>query len=849
MAINYRPLNRSRHEIRLLKILPPETSPPVDAPLEFAQDIVRCELEYESLDDMHRGASTQERVEDNIIEYILQDIPRLRIGDSRTDVQRLMGDTSGVLRQWLTTDSASNVRMDHGRKEMLHMLYLSFKEKMKEWAPDIDRLHCFKEWLGSWIWTPFSGNESHLERKTQSYFALSYVWRDPEPLQGGEKRRKIAEMARASGLSMREALQQSDVHPDIIDELIGPLDGMSGKTTDIILDGKSISVGENLGKALRTLREIPEVQRGARIWVDALCINQADIDEKGHEVKRMDDVYKMADRVISWLGDEANMSGHVLELMHAMNQAFIDKVKATTISEKFWREINKEAALCLTHLFLRPYWYRMWIVQEIVLGGDKSVAICGARRFPMSDLLHCARTLRSGIGDYVLNRRFRIDGEADGEAKNLTIEELRIGVTKLSTLNDAKINMGQLHGSVHISNTLWFRIPSSSTATDHRDLIYGMMGLLPVQLKDSIHVNYSLDTKFMDVMSYFAAAHIEATNSLQWMLHTPHSSFIGYERWPSWVPNLALPFSSAHWSWATYSGEDSLPVRPTQAVTGKDDKTGLHIVLCKGIELDRINQSTGTASMENLKRIQELRKLFESALETDRSSEILEQLQALRSYESNFRSQLAPYYSTPLVQPVLPPTRPNHVYHDLDGLKDALRKCFRRLGVTVEDTGHSVFDIPLDFDLKNDDLSSIGAQSGLDASGGMPGLLLLNRMRSAFADLYVWDRTFKDLFPVSQNDVSQDSFSLPVVEDRTATFGSLFTTCGGYVGASLGNVSPGDFLFVLEGCTMPVILRPSRRSEGMCELQGGAYVPGLVESLGEGFLEYLENYAEPYAIC
>jgi hypothetical protein len=390
MAINYRPLHHSKNEIRLLRILPPETLSPVDAPLEFAQDILSCELEYESLDDIYQAASTQGGVEDDLIAYILQDIPRLRIGDSGTDVQRLVGKGSGALRQWLTTDSTSSIKMDHSRKEMLDMLYLSFEEKMEEWTPDIDRAQCFEEWLGSWIWTPLSGNESHLERKTLSYFALSYVWRDPEPLRGDEKIRKMAEMARASGLSIREALQQSDVHPDVINGLLGPLDGTSGRITDIVLDGKLISVGENLGKALRALREIPEVQNGARIWVDALCINQGDIDEKTHEVKRMGDIYKMADRVISWLGDEANMSGHALELMQAMNLAFIDREKATTISENFWQRTNKGAALCLTQLFSRPYWSRMWIVQEIVLGGDKSIAICGARRFPMSDLLHCA---------------------------------------------------------------------------------------------------------------------------------------------------------------------------------------------------------------------------------------------------------------------------------------------------------------------------------------------------------------------------------------------------------------------------------------------------------------------------
>ncbi|KAH8894696.1 hypothetical protein GQ53DRAFT_643223, partial [Thozetella sp. PMI_491] len=74
----------------------------------------------------------------------------------------------------------------------------------------------------------------------------------------------------------------------------------------IMVDNKPVHVGKNLARALRTLREIPEIQRGARVWVDALCINQKDVKEKNYVVRRMVDIYSKAERVISYLGDNDN---------------------------------------------------------------------------------------------------------------------------------------------------------------------------------------------------------------------------------------------------------------------------------------------------------------------------------------------------------------------------------------------------------------------------------------------------------------------------------------------------------------------------------------------------------------
>jgi hypothetical protein len=68
----------------------------------------------------------------------------------------------------------------------------------------------------------------------------------------------------------------------------------------IIVDGAAITVAWNLARALEYLRD----QQGSevrRIWIDAVCINQKDEKERGHQVAMMRSVYSKADCVRIWI--------------------------------------------------------------------------------------------------------------------------------------------------------------------------------------------------------------------------------------------------------------------------------------------------------------------------------------------------------------------------------------------------------------------------------------------------------------------------------------------------------------------------------------------------------------------
>lgn len=67
----------------------------------------------------------------------------------------------------------------------------------------------------------------------------------------------------------------------------------------VLVDGHQINLTQNLYSALRHVRR-PD--QNIFLWADAICVNQDDPREKGHQVKQMGYIYKNAEEVLIWLG-------------------------------------------------------------------------------------------------------------------------------------------------------------------------------------------------------------------------------------------------------------------------------------------------------------------------------------------------------------------------------------------------------------------------------------------------------------------------------------------------------------------------------------------------------------------
>ncbi|KAI0413436.1 heterokaryon incompatibility protein-domain-containing protein [Xylaria grammica] len=179
----------------------------------------------------------------------------------------------------------------------------------------------------------------------------------------------------------------------------------------IIINGQSVKVRANLESALRQLRNMDYFKSLGKIWIDSLCINQNDNAEKQRQVQMMADIYRNAGNVVVWLGpaaDESDLVISYLEHVGAMYRAeyveafdMADPVTATTWRamgqirlktsydkfRKWHSEGNKDnipisledIAVPLYKFFDRPYWRRLWIIQELCFGRGGTPIICGQR--------------------------------------------------------------------------------------------------------------------------------------------------------------------------------------------------------------------------------------------------------------------------------------------------------------------------------------------------------------------------------------------------------------------------------------------------------------------------------------
>ncbi|KXH52947.1 heterokaryon incompatibility protein [Colletotrichum nymphaeae SA-01] len=216
-----------------------------------------------------------------------------------------------------------------------------------------------------------------------------------------------------------------------------------------------IPITRNCEDALRSIRLISG--RFRPIWVDSLCINQENNDECGSQVALMPQIYATAKGVLAYLGLAADGSEKAI-------RAILNTISHPNCGHN--KEIRKACADCEAHireLLKRPYFRRLWIVQEVFL--SKTLTLyCGSQStpWPFSDILVPlvqqpwmarkgeARTRRSLLNIMVdtydclckdpRDKVFAILGLASGGPfrrvypdYNLTLEEVSIGIASYFT--------------------------------------------------------------------------------------------------------------------------------------------------------------------------------------------------------------------------------------------------------------------------------------------------------------------------------------------------------------------------------------------------------------------------------
>jgi hypothetical protein len=290
----------------------------------------------------------------------------------------------------------------------------------------------------------------------------------------------------------------------------------------IVLCGCRFAVTRNLAEALRYLR-YPSSNR--LLWVDAICINQYDKDEKETQVMSMHRIYKFAKEVIAWLGPPDDSSSLAYSAMTMMQKSHIQLASAVPASQ-FSKEgvPNKDDAF--RKLMGRPYWSRAWIVQEI-MSAQSLVIQCGSNVVPYARLEQshprdAPAYLQSTSGD---SKAVRTDFYGDSEVEILRTKSEKISPNRfLDCFLDRKCRK-------------------------RHDNIFAFLNLLSDDMQREIRVCYEMDIR--KLVRITARAIIKSTQSLHIIVikgrQTPPS--VQSDEWqldmPSWCPYLATPYESS----------------------------------------------------------------------------------------------------------------------------------------------------------------------------------------------------------------------------------------------------------------------------------------------------------------
>ena len=339
----------------------------------------------------------------------------------------------------------------------------------------------------------------------------------------------------------------------------------------ISLEGHPFNVTANLYGALSRLQTSSMT---GPIWIDAICINQDNLQERSEQVVKMGDIFKQAAKVVTWLGDADKESELAFSLLQNLKDCLHDRDSCRRI---LLDKKNLDSLYGLYSLFYREYWWRVWVIQEVTFAKMITI-LCGGDSFLWSDLVAIQETLvRHHLRD--------IDFIAHETPK---LSFLRVSI---ESRGPRAMFLSMEHGRSDLAQTLLqHRFKESS---DPKDKIYSLVGLSSAHRDPRFIVDYSKSVcqVYTDVVEYV----VTTTKKLDIICAMPRG--LNPYKLPSWVPDWSfhglgsslLEHSSKHQFSAAGTSEAEANV--------SSDKTILH---AKGVSIGSITLIGVACGMEDL---------------------------------------------------------------------------------------------------------------------------------------------------------------------------------------------------------------------------------------------------------
>ena len=536
----------------------------------------------------------------------------------------------------------------------------------------------------------------------------------------------------------------------------------------IFVNGQPLIVSRNVEACLRVLRNKPYTQDGWRFWIDAISINQKDIIERASQVKRMRDIYTKAWTSVIWIGEREEGSDDALNLITTLAKDYSSRdgvIQLTSDLHQYANRFGKGSWRALNHIVCRPYWRRLWILQEAALGLSTMPVLCGARTLAWTQFARAFSLLSQT--DEVINTYIVNELNDASLSFDLAIWPNLDTVGEIQQLQSRRLKgeRTNLHRLLNLTRTVF--------STDPRDKVYGLLGLMEDDLVRLIKPDYA--DSVSNVYHAFTIAIIKATGTLDVIRHASPNANSGF---PSWVldwtfapENAPLNLSDAAFASSGSSRADARVLANGQLLSCKgrivDRSDGLGCTWTKGWSPDSVVLTKSTANP----------------------------------------------------------------YGTFKGAQDAIWKSYV--------AGRSLPSEPLNADWGS--LLATPALAAMDLREHAPlkDLVESNIFEWCVTSLegngkfQIAGRCMGEYFWETAKPEEIDSIQLRdalMQKDRVGLSRRLFTTARGYVGIAPEGVETSNVVAVLQGCSMPMVLR---RVEGVFydvvwQVIGECYVHGIM---------------------
>jgi hypothetical protein len=279
--------------------------------------------------------------------------------------------------------------------------------------------------------------------------------------------------------------------------------GTEPATKEIKINGISFLVRSNVYDFLKEARR----QGLTNLWIDSICINQSNMEERNAQVELMSRIFSDAKLVMVWLGQGSEATERAFRLLESGFPS--DTVSISLASGKaVCCQMSSIECSSLFEACNAPIWTRRWVKQEILM--PKTAILCyGQASVRVSIFLG----LMDSLVDYSTYHSHAVPAESvqegvskeqQDEAEACFYDKNDSGQRLRQCANVLALNQARRFKGRNMRLPAFLDIFEDSVCTDFHDHVYAFRGL--IDQGSSLHVDYRLSTTemFVNILDFVA---------------------------------------------------------------------------------------------------------------------------------------------------------------------------------------------------------------------------------------------------------------------------------------------------------------------------------------------------------